>query len=103
MGDRLARQCDPAIRSGNGEIRDLPERQARRQRAPDAGPPGRGLGRGIRQRPTGGGAGLAFHLPAFVIPGRREAASPESILPKLWLWIPGSLASLGPRNDWNRS
>jgi hypothetical protein len=37
---------------------------------------------------------------SFVIPGRREAASPES-RPKLSAsgWIPGSLAALAPRND----
>src|SRR5712671_1248525 len=37
-----------------------------------------------------------------VIPGRREAASPESIATGRGLWIPGSLASLGPRNDGNK-
>ena len=34
-----------------------------------------------------------------VIPGRREAASPESITTDRGLWIPGSLAMLGTRND----
>src|SRR5258706_9157121 len=39
-----------------------------------------------------------------VIPGRRSEAeaSPESILPDLWLWIPGSRPSAEPRNDWTR-
>ena len=45
LGHRLARQRDPAVRSGDREVRDLPERQARRQCAPDARPAGRGLGR----------------------------------------------------------
>src|SRR6266436_6226331 len=39
-----------------------------------------------------------------VIPGRRSEAeaSPESILPDLWLWIPGSRPAAEPRNDWTR-
>src|SRR6266550_675337 len=37
-----------------------------------------------------------------VIPGRRSEAeaSPESIRPDLWLWIPGSRPAAEPRNDW---
>src|SRR5262245_23279073 len=35
-----------------------------------------------------------------VIPGRREAADPESrSIHRLLNWIPGSLAALAPRND----
>src|SRR5262249_53772040 len=34
-----------------------------------------------------------------VIPGRREAASPESITTGRGLWIPGSPPSVAPRND----
>ena len=45
---------DPATR----EIRELPEQQTRRLGAPVARPAGRSLGRGIRHRPAGGGAGL---------------------------------------------
>src|SRR5215471_12752235 len=39
-----------------------------------------------------------------VTPGRRNeaAASPESILPELWLWIPGSRPAAEPRNDETR-
>src|SRR6266436_2379841 len=39
-----------------------------------------------------------------VIPGRRSEAeaSPESILPDLWLWIPGSRPTAEPRNDWTK-
>ena len=37
-----------------------------------------------------------------VIPGRAEGASPESTITRRWLWIPGSLAALGPRNDTGR-
>ena len=58
LADRLARQCDPALRSDDREVRELPEQQARRLGAPDARPAGRSLGRGIRHRPAGGGAGL---------------------------------------------
>src|SRR6267378_8586805 len=35
----------------------------------------------------------------LVIPGRREAASPESITTGRGLWIPGSPPSVAPRND----
>ena len=49
MGDRLARQRDPALRSGDRDLRDLPERQARRGHARDAGPARRSLGRRVRQ------------------------------------------------------
>ena len=39
------------------------------------------------------------HMQSSVIPGRhRQVASPESITPGLWLWIPGSRKS-APRND----
>src|SRR6266852_3528101 len=39
-----------------------------------------------------------------VIPGRRSEAeaSPESILPDLWSWIPGSRPAAEPRNDWTK-
>src|SRR6266566_5274724 len=37
-----------------------------------------------------------------VIPGRREAASPESITTDRGLWIPGSPPSVAPRNDRGR-
>jgi hypothetical protein len=36
---------------------------------------------------------------AAVIPGRRAAASPESVSAGKKEWIPGSRASLAPRND----
>src|SRR5215831_1632797 len=42
---------------------------------------------------------VARFMPIVVIPGRRRAASPESIATDRGLWIPGSLAALGPRND----
>jgi hypothetical protein len=35
----------------------------------------------------------------LVIPGRREAASPESITTGRGLWIPGSPPAVAPRND----
>jgi hypothetical protein len=35
----------------------------------------------------------------LVIPGRREAASPESITTGRGLWIPGSPPSVSPRID----
>ena len=35
----------------------------------------------------------------LVIPGRREAASPESITTGRGVWIPGSPPSVAPRND----
>src|SRR5262249_51774080 len=40
-----------------------------------------------------------------IIPGRRSEAeaSPESIHPDLWLWIPGSRPAAEPRNDWAKS
>src|SRR5215471_19507995 len=43
-------------------------------------------------------------LGGLVIPGRcrKAAASPESILPDLWLWIPGSRPAAEPRNDETR-
>ena len=41
----------------NRKLRDLPERQAWRQRAPDARPPRRNVGRRIRQRSPGGRSG----------------------------------------------
>src|SRR5215468_2695706 len=41
----------------------------------------------------------ADHLRGLVIPGRREAASPESITTGRGLWIPGSPPSVAPRND----
>jgi len=34
-----------------------------------------------------------------VVPGRREAASPEPITTALGVWIPGSRAAHAPRND----
>ena len=37
--------------------------------------------------------------PSTVIPGRAERREPGIHNPKRWLWIPGSLATLGPRND----
>ena len=52
---------------------------------------------------------MAGRRPTAVIPGARhpplsfrgapKGASPESSNPRRWLWIPGSLAALGPRND----
>ena len=53
-------------------------------------------------------ASLALMMPSgavhTIIPGRRseEEASPESILPDLWLWIPGSRPAAEPRNDWTK-
>ena len=55
---RFRRQRDPAFRSGDREVRKLPAQQARRRGAPDARPAGRGVGRGVRHRPAGGGAVL---------------------------------------------
>jgi hypothetical protein len=41
---------------------------------------------------------IQAHL--LVIPGRREALDPESRCKNvICFWIPGSLASLAPRND----
>jgi len=42
-----------------------------------------------------------FEIPIMcrVIPGRREAASPESITIGRGLWIPGSPPSVAPRNE----
>ena len=39
-----------------------------------------------------------------VIPGHRSEAeaSPESIFPDLWLWIPGPRPAAEPRNDWTK-
>ena len=45
VGDRLARQRDPALRSGDRNLRDISERQARRGNPRDPGPARRGLGR----------------------------------------------------------
>src|SRR5262249_32191155 len=50
------------------------------------------------------GAGASGPPPVplrLVIPGRRSEAdaSPESMLPDLWLWIPGSRPAAEPRND----
>ena len=59
LGHRLRRQRDPALRSGDREVRELPVEQARRGGAPDARPRRRGVGRGVRHRPAGGGAILA--------------------------------------------
>ena len=58
VGDRLARQRDPALRSGERELRDLPERPARLERAPAQRPPRRDLGRRVGDRPAGGDQGL---------------------------------------------
>ena len=38
-------------------------------------------------------------LNPFVIPGRRLSVEPGIHTPSWWLWIPGSLVSLAPRND----
>jgi hypothetical protein len=38
-------------------------------------------------------------LSQFVIPGRASWRGPGIHNPQSWLWIPGSLASLTPRND----
>jgi streptogramin lyase len=59
LGDRLAGQYDPALRSGERKLYRLSERQARRQCAPDAGPAGRGMGRGVGNQPPGGDQGLS--------------------------------------------
>jgi hypothetical protein len=54
---------------------------------------------------AGGQKRLATQPPAEsqpVIPGRAEGANPESRAAGqffVWLWIPGSLAALAPRND----
>jgi hypothetical protein len=34
-----------------------------------------------------------------VIPGHRESGEPGIHTHRQWLWIPGSLATLGPWND----
>ncbi len=59
VAHRLDRQRHRALRSGDREVRELPEQQARRLGAPDSRPAGRTMGRGIRHRPAGGGAGLS--------------------------------------------
>ena len=62
LADRLGRQCHRALRSGDREIRELSERPARRLGAPAARPARRSMGRGIRHRPAGRGAGLSGRL-----------------------------------------
>ena len=48
-------------------------------------------------------AALALFPPASnrpgVIPGRAERREPGIHSHRLWLWIPGALATLAPRND----
>ena len=54
LAERFRRQRDPALRSRHGDLHQLRLRQKRRQRAPDAGAAGRGLGGRIGHRSTGG-------------------------------------------------
>jgi hypothetical protein len=56
VGDRLRRQRDPALRSRDREVRHLPVEQARCAVSADARPCRRGVGRGVRHRPAGGGS-----------------------------------------------
>ena len=57
LAHRVDGQCDRQIRSGQGDVRGLSVGQERRQRAADARPRGRGVGRGIGQFPAGDDAG----------------------------------------------
>ena len=58
LAQRLGRQRHRALRPGQRDVREFPEQPARRLGAPAARPCQRSLGRGIRHRPAGGGAGL---------------------------------------------
>src|SRR5207247_592862 len=54
LGDGLHRERDPALRSGEREVRELPIEQARRSGAADARPARRGVGCRVRQRSARG-------------------------------------------------
>jgi hypothetical protein len=54
MGDRLAGQRHPALRSEHRDLHHVSQQQERRRRAPDAWSAGRGLGRRVRHRSAGG-------------------------------------------------
>ena len=63
LAHRLHDQRDRALRSQDRKVRELRQRQEGRAGPPDARPGRRGLGRGIRQRPSGADPVLTVATP----------------------------------------
>ena len=61
---------------------------------------------GLFENSAGGegrGVGLGVSTISAVIPGRAKIARARNPYSRWWLWIPGSLVSLAPRNDGERA
>ena len=87
VAQRMGRQCRGALRSGDREVRRLPQCAQRRRRAPDSRPARRGVDSRIGHRPRHRDQGqvigvrgrfVAFAVAALVLGARRARRTPKA-------------------------